>query len=202
MGPRLKGIPAGVCRRALDRDAGPNRGKNIPMTATYAGGAWDDRASTTRRSRTQRSCRVRRVDGSKTPDADDVTYEAAEIGGVAGWCHPADAAAWAAILYLSWRCPMSSGRRRPPAISWDRSRHAPRSRGLALFETVVDVVYRSAPEPAMAFNAPPEDIARPRHVSHGRLTAEREKPELAAREDDLGYRLRATKRRRRPASPR
>lgn len=37
----------------------------------------------------------------KTPPAESVTYEAAEVGGVAGWwCRPADAVADAAILYL------------------------------------------------------------------------------------------------------
>lgn len=38
---------------------------------------------------------------AKTPAADDVTYAPAVVGGVAGWwCHPADARAGCAILYL------------------------------------------------------------------------------------------------------
>jgi len=38
---------------------------------------------------------------SKTPAADGVTYETAVVGSVPGWwCHPAEAAAGAAILYL------------------------------------------------------------------------------------------------------
>ena len=37
----------------------------------------------------------------KTPAADCVTYEEAEVGGVAGWwCRPDDAVAGAAILYF------------------------------------------------------------------------------------------------------
>jgi monoterpene epsilon-lactone hydrolase len=35
-----------------------------------------------------------------TPAAVGVTYEAATIGGIAGWCRPIDATADAAILYL------------------------------------------------------------------------------------------------------
>jgi epsilon-lactone hydrolase len=38
---------------------------------------------------------------TKTPSAEGVTYESTVVGGVAGrWCHPADAVAGGAILYL------------------------------------------------------------------------------------------------------